>query len=144
MFSGEYEHTLDQKGRLIIPAKFREQLGTTFIMTKGFDGCLFVYSDEEWHRIEESLKNKSMLSKQNRQFMRTFFSGAAECEVDKQGRIVIPPKLRDFAGIEKNVISIGVYSRVEIWSKERYEAETDSYDNLEDFADQMEELGIPL
>ena len=144
MFTGEYDHSLDAKGRIIVPAKFREQLGSSFVMTKGFDGCLFVYSEEEWHRIEERLQNQSMISRKNRQFMRTFFAGAAECEVDKQGRLLIPTKLREYAGIDKDVVSIGVYSRVEIWSKERYEAETGEYSDLEEFAEQMESLGIPL
>ena len=144
MFSGEYDHTLDAKGRLIIPSKFREQLGAKFMVTKGFDGCLFVYSEEEWHRIEESLMSQSMVTKEKRKFMRTFFAGAAECEVDKQGRILLPAKLREYAGIDKDVVSIGVFSRVEIWSKERYEAETGEYDDLESFAEQMEEIGIPL
>ena len=144
MFSGEYEHTLDAKGRLIVPAKFREQLGSTFFITEGFDGCLAVYSEEEWHRIASGFADKSMVGRENRQFMRKLFARAAECEVDKQGRILIPTKLREIAGIEKDVISIGVLNRVEIWSKERYEAETSTYENLEAFADKMEELGLLL
>ena len=118
MFMGEYNHTIDAKGRLIVPSKFREQLGNEFVVTKGLDGCLFVYSNEEWHRIEESLREKPLTSKDARKFMRFFFAGAASCEVDKQGRILLPANLREYAGIEKDVISVGVYSRVEIWSKD--------------------------
>ena len=144
MFTGEYDHALDQKGRLIVPAKFREQLGQTFMVTKGLDKCLYVYSDEAWHRIEESLQSQSMLTKDRRKFMRNFFAGAAECEIDKQGRILIPAKLREYAGIDKDVVSIGVFSRVEIWSKEVYDAENGEYENMDDFAQQLEELGISL
>ena len=87
MFMGEYNHSVDAKGRLIVPSKFREQLGNEFVVTKGLDGCLFVYSQEEWKRIEESLREKPLTSKDARKFMRFFFAGAANCEVDKQGMI---------------------------------------------------------
>ena len=101
MFMGEYNHSVDAKGRLIVPSKFREQLGNEFVVTKGLDGCLFVYSQEEWKRIEESLREKPLTSKDARKFMRFFFAGAANCEVDKQGRILIPPVLREFADLKK-------------------------------------------
>ena len=101
MFMGEYNHSVDAKGRLIVPSKFREQLGNEFVVTKGLDGCLFVYSQEEWKRIEESLREKPLTSKDARKFMRFFFAGAANCEVDKQGRILLPANLREYAGIDK-------------------------------------------
>ena len=97
MFMGEYNHSVDAKGRLIVPSKFREQLGNEFVVTKGLDGCLFVYSHEEWQRIEESLREKPLTSKDARKFMRFFFAGAANCEVDKQGRILLPANLREYA-----------------------------------------------
>ena len=104
MFMGEYNHSVDAKGRLIVPSKFREQLGNEFVVTKGLDGCLFVYSQEEWKRIEESLREKPLTSKDARKFMRFFFAGAANCEVDKQGRILLPANLREYAGIDKEVV----------------------------------------
>ena len=104
MFMGEYNHSVDAKGRLIVPSKFREQLGNEFVVTKGLDGCLFVYSQEEWKRIEESLREKPLTSKDARKFMRFFFAGAANCEVDKQGRILLPANLREYASGAKNGI----------------------------------------
>ena len=143
MFMGEYNHTVDAKGRLIVPSKFRDQLGDEFVVTKGLDGCLFVYTLDEWHNIEEKFRNISMTSKDARKFSRFFFAGAASCEVDKQGRILLPANLREYAGIEKDVVSVGVYSRVEIWSKDRYLDNTD-FDDMEEIAEHMAELGIGI
>ena len=143
MFMGEYNHSIDAKGRMIVPAKFREQLGNEFVVTKGLDGCLFVYSNEEWHRIEENLRDKPLTSREARKFMRFFFAGAATCEVDKQGRILLPANLREYAGIDKEVVSVGVYSRVEIWSKYRY-LENSDFDDMDEIADHMAELGIGI
>jgi MraZ protein len=143
MFMGEYNHTVDAKGRMIVPSKFREQLGNEFVVTKGLDGCLFVYSHEEWQRIEESLREKPLTSKDARKFMRFFFAGAANCEVDKQGRILLPGNLREYAGIEKDVVSVGVFSRVEIWSKDRY-MESSNYDDMDEIAEHMADLGIQI
>ena len=112
MFMGEYNHSVDAKGRMIVPSKFREQLGNEFVVTKGLDGCLFAYSHEEWQRIEDSLREKPLTSKDARKFMRFFFAGAANCELDKQGRILLPANLREYAGIDKEVVSVGVFSRV--------------------------------
>ena len=143
MFMGEYNHSVDAKGRLIVPSKFREQLGNEFVVTKGLDGCLFVYSNEEWHRIEESRREKPLTSKDARKFLRFFFAGAANCEVDKQGRILLPANLREYAGIEKDVVSVGVLSRVEIWSKERYDADTD-FEDMDEIAEHMADMGISI
>lgn len=143
MFMGEYNHTLDTKGRIIVPSKFREQLGMTFVITKGLDGCLFVYSQEEWKTIEESFRNKPLTSKDARHFARFFFAGACECEVDKQGRILIPTNLREYAGIDKDVVSVGVLNRVEIWSKDRWNDNGD-YDNMDEIAEHMAELGLGI
>ncbi|EGL82165.1 Protein mraZ [Caldalkalibacillus thermarum TA2.A1] len=117
MFLGEYQHTIDNKGRLIIPAKFREGLGTSFIVTRGLDKCLFVYPFSEWKQIEEKLKSLPFTRSDARAFTRFFFSGATECELDKQGRVNIPANLREYAQLEKDCVVIGVSSRVEIWSK---------------------------
>jgi MraZ protein len=121
LFYGEFQHTVDPKGRVIIPSAFREELGEKFILTKGLDGCLFAYSKAEWTNLEEKLKTLPLASKDARAFTRFFFSSAAECEKDKQGRIVIPQNLRAYAGLEKDVYIIGVSTRVEIWDRERWE-----------------------
>ena len=143
MFMGEYQHTIDAKGRLIVPAKFREELGDVFVITKGLDNCLFVYPYFEWKIFEEKLKKLPLTSGNARKFGRFFLAGAVECSVDKQGRILIPNNLRTYSGLEKDVILIGVSNRVEIWSKENWEA----YNNDEDFdanvlAENMQDLGI--
>ena len=143
MFMGEYQHTIDAKGRLIVPAKFREELGDVFVITKGLDNCLFVYPYFEWKIFEERLKKLPLTSGNARKFVRFFLAGAVECSVDKQGRILIPNNLRTYSGLEKDVILIGVSNRVEIWSKENWEA----YNNDEDFdanvlAENMQDLGI--
>jgi len=145
MFMGEYNHTIDAKGRLIVPAKFREILGDNFIVTKGLDGCLFVYPNDEWTRFEEKLKSLPLTNKNARQFTRFFLAGAAACEVDKQGRILLPQVLREFAGLEKEVVMVGVANRVEIWSKERWQECIDSYDDdMDEVAENMESLGFSI
>ena len=143
MFTGEYHHSIDAKGRLIVPSKFREQLGNEFVVTKGLDGCLFVYSNEEWQRIEEKFREIPLTTKDARKFSRFFFAGAATCEVDKQGRILLPSNLREYAAIEKEVVSVGVLSRVEIWSKDRW-SENGDYDDMDEIAEHMAELGLGI
>lgn len=143
MFMGEYNHTVDAKGRLIIPSKFREALGDTFVITKGLDGCLFVYDNEEWAVFEEKLKSLPLTNKDARKFARFFLAGAAEAEVDKQGRILIPNVLREFADLSKDVVLIGVASRIEIWSRERFE-EMEAYDDMDDIAEHMAQLGLGI
>lgn len=140
---GEYNHTIDTKGRLIIPSKFREALGEEFVVTKGLDGCLFVYDNKEWAAFEEKLKSLPLTNKDARQFVRFFLAGAAMAEVDKQGRILVPSVLREFAALEKEVVLIGVASRVEIWSKERWESSA-SYEDMEEIAEHMAELGLGI
>ena len=142
MFTGEYNHTIDAKGRLIVPSKFREQLGEEFVVTKGLDGCLFVYSTEEWNRFEEKFSEVPLTTKDARKFSRFFFAGAATCEVDKQGRILIPPTLREYAGLDKEVVTAGVFSRIEIWSKERWQE--NNYDDMDEIAEHMAELGLSI
>lgn len=143
MFIGEYQHSLDNKGRLIIPAKFRDDLGDVFIITKGLDNCLFVYPKSEWKILEEKLKLLPLTSKDARAFVRFFFSGATECQLDKQGRILIPNNLREHCKLEKDAVIIGVSNRVEIWSKEEWDLYNDD-ENLsyESIAEKMAELGI--
>ncbi len=143
MFMGEYNHTIDTKGRLIIPSKFREALGDTFVVTKGLDGCLFVYDNEEWSAFEEKLKALPITNKEARQFVRFFLAGAAEVEVDKQGRILVPNILREFAQISKDVVLIGVASRIEIWSKERFDGMA-AYEDMDEIAEHMAQLGLGI
>ena len=121
MFMGEYQHAIDAKGRLFIPAKFREGLGDKFVLTKGLDGCLFVYPPKDWTALEEKLRSLPFTRADARAFMRFFFSGATECDVDKQGRVLIPSNLREYAGVEKETMIIGVSSRVEIWARHRWQ-----------------------
>ena len=145
MFMGEYSHTIDTKGRLIIPSKFREELGETFVVTKGLDGCLFVFSDEEWKAFEIKLKSLPLTNKNARQFARFFVAGATPCELDKQGRILLPATLREFAGLEKDVVLTVMLNRIEIWSKEKWN-ENNSLDDvaMDEIAEQMTDLGCGI
>ena len=118
MLLGEYQHSLDEKGRLIIPAKFREDLGENFVITRGLDNCLFAYPLSQWKVIEEKVKELPTSQAETRAFVRMFFSGAVEAELDKQGRIIIPQQLREHARVERDVYVIGVSTKVEIWAKE--------------------------
>ncbi|TGB00196.1 division/cell wall cluster transcriptional repressor MraZ [Sporolactobacillus shoreae] len=121
MFMGEFNHSIDMKGRLIIPAKFRDELGESFIVTRGLEQCLFVYPMSEWRRIEEKLKALPFTRKDARAFTRLFFSGASVCELDKQGRVSIGNGLREYAGIEKDCVVIGVSTRLEIWDSSAWQ-----------------------
>ena len=143
MFIGEYNHTIDSKGRLIVPSKFREALGDEFVVTKGLDGCLFVYPMEEWQAFTDKLKELPLTKKDARQFSRFFLAGAASCEVDRQGRILIPSVLREFAGLEKDAVLVGVSSRIEIWSRSNWEKISDvDVEDMDNIAEHMEDIGI--
>lgn len=143
MFYGEYQHTIDPKGRVIMPSKFREGLGEKFIVTKGLDNCLFAYSSEEWRNLQARLQTLPFSDKDARAFIRFFFSGAAECEVDKQGRILIPQSLREYAGLDKDLFVIGVSTRVEIWDKAKWESYSgDENMSPDKIAEKMALLGI--
>jgi MraZ protein len=143
MFMGEYQHAIDDKGRLIIPSKFRDGLGTGFVLTRGLDHCLFVYPRSEWEILEAKLKALPLTRADARQFARFFFSGATECELDKQGRINIPTTLRQYATLEKECIVIGVSNRVEIWSAERWSAYTDdATESFESIAETLVDLNL--
>jgi len=120
MFMGEFQHTIDGKGRLIVPSRFREALGDRFVATKGLDNCLFVYPLDEWQALEQKLKSLPFTRADARAFVRFFFSGASECEIDKQGRILLPANLREYAKLDKDVVVLGVSSRVEIWSADEW------------------------
>ena len=135
MFQGEYKHGLDAKGRLILPVRIREELGRRFILTKGLDGCLFIYSPDSWEAFSGKLKGLSTSSRDARRLVRYFIGSSVECEADKQGRFLIPPVLREFAGIGKDVTVLGVTDRIELWSTERYETYLgDNEESIEDIA----------
>jgi len=137
MLMGEYHHSIDDKGRLTIPAKLRYELGEEFILTKGLDGCLFVYSKEEWNRITQKYKELPN-TKDARNYLRFFLSGACNCEFDKQGRINITSPLIKYADLNKECIIIGVNDRLEIWDKNRWEQFLlDNEDSMSDIADSL-------
>lgn len=142
MFYGEYEHTIDRKGRLIIPSKFREVFKEHYIekfyVTRGLDGCLFVFTEDEWKNQESKFKNMSFTKKEARKFNRFYFSGAVDLACDKQGRILVPQYLKEYACIKRDVMIVGVSNRIEIWAKDRWE---DFYNNTKDtFEDIAEKL----
>lgn len=140
---GEYQHSLDAKGRLIIPAKFREELGEGVVLTRGLDNCLFLFPSDEWSILETKLKTLPLTKGGARQFVRFLFSGATECDLDKQGRINLPLNLREFANIEKDAVVIGVSNRVEIWSKEKWDSYVETAEeSFEDIAENIVDLGI--
>lgn len=141
MLIGEYEHSLDAKGRLIMPAKLRDDIGEKFIITKGLDGCLFGFSLEEWKNFEQKLRSLPISNKDARAFSRFFFAGAIDCEIDKQGRFLISSNLREFAELTKEVVIVGMDSRIEIWSKEKWQ-HTDDDISADEIAAKMEMLGI--
>lgn len=143
MFMGEYSHSIDAKGRLIIPSKFREQLGEEFVLTKGLDGCLFVFPNDEWKSFEEKLRALPLTNKSARTFSRFFVAGATSCELDKQGRILVPATLREFAGLEKDVVLTGSINRIEVWSKEKW-SENNNYDDMDTIAENLTDLGIVI
>lgn len=141
MLIGEYYHNLDAKGRVSIPSKFRDDLGGSFVLSKGLDNCLYAYSVSEW----ESFKNEllTMRGASAQKIRRFFFSGATECEIDSQGRVVIPPNFREYAELLKEVVIVGVSNRAEIWNKEKWEnyISDSSFDSTE-IAKAMEEMGF--
>lgn len=142
MFYGEYQHAIDRKGRLILPAKFREVAKGNFIekffVTRGLDKCLFMFSEEEWRNQENKFKSLSFTKQQARTFNRLYFSGAVEVVPDRQGRILLPQYLKDFAEIKKDVVIVGVSNRVEIWAKDKWESfYGSSRQSFEDIAEKL-------
>jgi MraZ protein len=146
MFRGRFEHTVDSKGRVSIPAKFRELLAEKYddrLILTNFDRCLVAYPYEEWRVLEERVGSLSMVKKEVKAFQRFFISGAAECPIDKLGRILIPPTLRDYAQLEKNVVFTGMLRKFEIWSKERWLEEIKRSEvDFEGMGEALAELGI--
>ena len=143
MFMGEYNHTIDAKGRLIIPSRFRELLGEEFVLTRGLDGCLSIYPMDEWAAFEETLLALPLTNKAARTFSRFFVAGATTCQLDKQGRILVPQTLRQFAGLEKDVVLTGNLNRIEVWSKEKW-SENCNYDDMDSIAESIQNIGIVI
>ncbi len=143
MLMGEYHHNIDEKSRLIIPAKFRSELGERFVITKGLDKCLFVYSETEWNKLMQKVSSLQFTKKNVRAFERTFIGGASLIEFDKQGRINITSPLVHYANIKKECVIIGVSERLEIWSKEEFESYMkDNEDNLEQITENIFDCDI--
>jgi len=142
VFYGEYQHTIDGKGRLIIPSRFRDVIAVRklgrLMICRGLDRCLFLFGEQEWRKFEERLSSLPLERSVARRFTRELFSGAAECDVDKQGRIMIPAMLREHASLDGEVIVVGVFERIEIWNKELWdEYRKESSEHFEDTAEQL-------
>ena len=141
MFIGEYYHNLDAKGRIIIPAKFRDELNGTFILTRGLDGCLTIYSTEKWEKIFEEINKLPETKKATRQYIRMLTANACECTLDNQGRILIPANLSGSVNITKQCVVVGANSHVEIWDKATWNAYMDdASENFEDIAESLSDL----
>ena len=143
MFMGEYNHTIDPKGRVIIPAKFRENLGSQFVITKGLDGCLYGYPYDTWEEVGKNFQESMQANKEARKFSRFFFASASSCDIDKQGRILIPANLRDYAGLKKDVVLAGNLTHIEIWDKDKWDADN-TFEDMDDVADKLAEIGLTL
>ena len=155
LFKGEYNHSIDPKGRIIVPSKFRELLGDSFVVTKGLDGCLWAFPEKEWddfsgklHSLQTSNRDASyansdvhLSSKDVRKMTRFFMGSAVDAETDKQGRTLLPQPLRDYAGLEKEIVLVGVSNRVEIWDKKKWD-QNSTFDDIELIAENMGELGF--
>lgn len=143
MLIGEFQHNIDTKGRLIMPAKFRSELGQQFVITRGLDGCLFGYPMESWMILQEKLKQLPLAKKDARKFTRFFYSAATEVEIDKQGRVNIPQNLIDFAKINKECRVIGVSDRIEIWSSDQWNSfAEEAEEDFEAIAEEMIDFGF--
>jgi MraZ protein len=145
MFLGEYAHSVDSKGRLAVPAKFRMRLGEGAIVTRGLDGCLVIYPAAEWQEYAEKLDKLPSTQPDVRNYKRFIFSGATECEFDRQGRVLIPAFLREYAGLEETAIVVGQYSKVEIWGQSRWEAARPKVeDDGEQIAERLSGMGLDI
>ncbi len=143
MFIGEYQASIDDKGRIAIPAKFRALLKGNVVITRGLDNSLFLYTLSEWKKLAEKLAALPLTSANSRAFARLMLAGAVDCELDKQGRIILPAYLKDFAKVQKKVIFAGLYNRVEVWSEELWQSyKTSTEKSSSSIAEQLSELGV--
>ena len=140
MFTGEHTQKMDAKGRTIVPAKFREELGSNVVVTRGLDGCLFAYSKEQWNIFEEKLTTLSFADKKARSFTRFFLAGAADLEADKLGRVLLQAALRDFASLDKEVVWVGVGNRMEIWNTDAWNSQMADYLEGDDVEEKIDDL----
>ncbi|MBC7960369.1 MAG: division/cell wall cluster transcriptional repressor MraZ [Vallitaleaceae bacterium] len=142
MFNGEYNHAMDEKGRVTMPGKFREGLGETFFITKGFDECLFVFAAQEWESFSHKLESNSLSKEHFRKLQRFFIASANDCVLDKQGRVLLSTPLREYAKIEKDMVIVGVSNRVEMWSKEKWDAYNNDGSDITAIAEQLDDLNL--
>ena len=143
MFIGEYSHNLDEKGRVAIPAKFRNDLKKGAVITRGLDSCLFVYTKDEWKKLAEKLATLPFSQANSRAFARLMLAGAMDVEFDKQGRALVPEYLRQFAGLKKNVVVAGLYNRLEMWDQAAWEKYKQGTENQStDIAEALGELNV--
>ncbi|MBK5261400.1 MAG: division/cell wall cluster transcriptional repressor MraZ [Peptostreptococcaceae bacterium] len=143
MLMGKYQNSIDLKSRMIVPAKYREELGFKFVLTRGIDKCLYIYPASEWEQFMKKLSELPSSDSNVRAFIRHFYANAIETEIDKQGRIIIPQELREYANIEKDLVTVGLLNKIEIWSKEEWgKAENKTELESSDFAQKMAEYGI--
>ena len=143
MLLGEYKHTIDEKGRMAIPAKFRSTLESGAIITRGFDHCLFIFSESEWQKVVQKLVSLPFAQSGSRAFSRLMLSGASDVKLDVQGRVLVPEPLREYAGLSKQAVVIGMYSRIEVWDADEwknYKTKTES--SADEIAEKLGELGI--
>ncbi len=143
MFIGEYKHSVDEKGRLAVPVKFRADLGPLSIITRGLDKCLFLFTQDEWEKLAKKLVALPLVKANSRAFVRLMLSGAMDSEIDSQGRILIPDYLREYAGLKKQAVVTGLYTRLEIWDEDKwsqYKQKTES--SSDEIAEKLGELGI--
>lgn len=141
LFAGKYNHTLDTKGRIIVPAKFKKNLGDTFVLSLGLDGCLYIFPNERWEMFIEELDKLPGTDKKVRALKRAFMANSTECEIDKQGRILIPSDLRENAALTKEAVFVGVGHKIELWDKDRFDQNND-FGSIEDMAEDLTEYGI--
>lgn len=143
MLMGKYQNSIDEKGRMIVPAKYREELGGTCVLTRGIDHCLYIYPITEWEKFMTKLSKLPTSDPNARAFVRHFYANATECEIDKQGRIGINQELREYAGLEKELVTVGILDKIEIWNKEKWDENSGAMDLApQDFASKMAEYGI--
>ena len=145
MMTGEYNHSIDAKGRLIIPSKLRDELGDDFKITKGFDNVLYIFPQEEWKHLEDKLNTLSLTNAKGRQLVRFFVGGSKDGELDKQGRVLIPANLREYASLDKEVVLVGMLNKVEVWDKARWDANNAAIEeDIDSIAADLDDLGVSL
>lgn len=143
MFIGEYQHIIDNKKRIAVPSRFRELFNGRAVITRGLDNCLFLYTLEEWNKLAEKLNTLPVGQSSTRSFVRLMLAGASEAELDKQGRVLVPDYLKNYAALDKNVVIAGLYNRLEIWDDKKWnDYKLGAEKNTEEIAEKLGELGV--